>query len=100
MARLAEVGRGMPVGAGVAAARPPARQALAQVDPCGIDLDARRADIERRVDLKVRLEMFAGPRQAAGSPMRPRPGQKRLAGAPVATTLPSLSASRRSRPRL
>jgi hypothetical protein len=47
----------MPVRAVVAAARPPARLALAQVHPRVASLDAGGADIERRVELKVRLEM-------------------------------------------
>ncbi len=41
MPRLAEVGRGVPARAQVAAARAPAGEALAEMDPAAADLDAR-----------------------------------------------------------
>ena len=88
MARLAEVGRGMPVRAQVAAARPPARQALAQVHPAGADLDARGADIERRVDVEVGLEMVAEPRHVSDGPMWVAAGPIPRDGPLVALTLP------------
>jgi hypothetical protein len=49
----------MPVGTEVAAAGPTAGQALTQMGPCGTDLDARGADIQRRIDADLELEMVA-----------------------------------------
>ena len=67
--RLAEVGRGVPVRAQVAAARAPAGEALAEMDPRVADLDARGADPDRRIDPEVGLEVLAERRHVAVRPM-------------------------------
>src|SRR6185503_12697338 len=67
MARLTEMRRRVSVPALVAAARPAAHQALAQVHPDVIGLDARRADVERGVDLDLGLEVVTEQRHVTTS---------------------------------
>ena len=98
MARRAEVGRGMPVRAPVAAARLPAGQALAQVLPGGADLDARGQTSQRRVDPMVGFEVLAERRHVAARPMCPRPGGSPLAGPRSADTTPEPCEGRARRP--
>ena len=71
MIRFVEVCGGVPVRAVVAAARPPAVQTLAKVDPHRANLDARRADVEREIDLDTGLEMLAALGHVACPPVRP-----------------------------